>query len=506
MATASRTRARLTAVAAIVGLAVSGGVIAATSSASAVSADCALLTSPLYGRYNPTSRTGLVTAYPTEATNSVTWGFTVDRGVLGKGATEQGGGLVGVHRMYSATANDFLYTTKATEVTRAQGLGYVDQGVFLYASPNLLSCTVPVYRFLKGAKHQVLSDPAQMAAATADGWTREGELFFAAPADGAVTPAPAPAPAPAANPLTVTSPLWTGADSDTQFTIAAIPDTQYEVHSWSDTRFANRTQWLIDNKANLDLRYVTSSGDVTDWGWTDRQQFDIANAALSKLDGANIPWLAVPGNHDSAAVCAGGGACAGQDASVGLRNTSVFNQYFPTTRVKGLQGTYEAGKVDNAYTAFRAGGVNWLVLNLELWPRAGAVAWADKVIKANPKANVIINTHDYLLPNGSITGWNGGYGSQTTSYIFDNLVRPNANVKLVLSGHEWDAGQSESWTDAGTKVGNYMQTYHSSSTNPVRLLTIDTANGSVTSRSYAPYTNQTYGQYDGTLWGMSFVR
>ena len=52
---------------------------------------------------------------------------------------------------------------------------------------------------------------------------------------------------------------------DTTFTFAAMPDTQQEVLRSSDTRFINRTKWLVNQKAALDLRFVTHSGDVVNW-------------------------------------------------------------------------------------------------------------------------------------------------------------------------------------------------------------------------------------------------
>ena len=48
-----------------------------------------------------------------------------------------------------------------------------------------------------------------------------------------------------------------------------------------------------------------------------------------------------------------------------------------------------------------AGGYNWMVLTLELWPRNEAVDWAQAVA-AHPKHNVIVVTHSYLNANGTI--------------------------------------------------------------------------------------------------------
>jgi hypothetical protein len=73
-----------------------------------------------------------------------------------------------------------------------------------------------------------------------------------------------------------------------------------------------------------------------------------------------------------------------------------------------------------------------------------------------------------------------------------------------LSGH---TGQSALRTDVGTngnKILSLLQTYHSPNTNPVRLVEIDTAAGTITSRVYAPLTNTTYASDATSTSGMRF--
>ena len=55
-------------------------------------------------------------------------------------------------------------------------------------------------------------------------------------------------------------------DGDEKFTIAIIPDTQWETSDPPKIEgewFKNRTQWLAANKDDLDLRFVLHTGDVT---------------------------------------------------------------------------------------------------------------------------------------------------------------------------------------------------------------------------------------------------
>ncbi|HEY3544951.1 MAG TPA: DNRLRE domain-containing protein, partial [Propionicimonas sp.] len=87
-----------------------------------------------------------------------------------------------------------------------------------------------------------------------------------------------------------------------QFSIAVLPDTQKETMYASNTRFANRTKWLVDNRAKLNLKYVLHTGDVVNWGWLVPSQFTIAKAAVKRLADAGIPYSLTIGNHDTAAV------------------------------------------------------------------------------------------------------------------------------------------------------------------------------------------------------------
>jgi hypothetical protein len=288
------------------------------------------------------------------------------------------------------------------------------------------------------------------------------------------------------------------------FSIAVIPDTQNEVLSSSDTRMRNRSTWLADNKASLDLRYVMQIGDLVNWGNVAPAQFTKASEEMRPLE-ASLPWAGAIGNHDTAAVCEGGSACPGANTSATVRDTSAYNRSFPVSRFGNLGGTYEPNKIDNAYATFQAGGVDWLVLTLELWPRTGAVNWAKSVVQTHPNHNVVVVTHAYLEADGSISSSNGGYGANSPKYLYDNLIKSYPNIKLVLSGH---TGQSASRTDvgaSGNKILSLLQTYHSGTTNPVRLVEIDTVAGSITSRVYAPYTRTDMGDRTATS-GMTFVR
>ncbi len=297
----------------------------------------------------------------------------------------------------------------------------------------------------------------------------------------------------------------TGPDDDTEFTIAVLPDTQRETDPASDMRGERRAQWLVEHRQSQDIRLVLSVGDTVQWDTPDHAMYDKASRTFAILERGGIPWLPVVGNHDTAAVCPGGGACPGVDARVAVRDTGTFNRYFPVSRFPLIQGSYEPGKVDNTYSAFRAGGVDWLVVALELWPRPEVVAWADAVVAANPDSNVIVSTHMYVDDRGEIAQDNGGYGATSPQYLYDKLISRHPNIKLVLNGHRGHGTANRVDYPADGIVASWNNTWHSDTTNPVMLLTVDTEAGTVASQTYAPDTDEWFPQGAARYLGMRWL-
>lgn len=472
-----------------VGTAVGG----ATSATAADVVDCAGFSAEVTQLVRPTTDANLITKWPSEADAAQTlYGFTDDLGVVGKVSVSAGAGLVPIWRMYRG--GDFVWAAAGADVTAFEGEGYQRQFIDFYASGVPQSCLGAVNRLERDGVHRVAVS-ADVAGLVKQGWVDDGPGFYAVTTVGPVEP-PEP-PVPPSPPLPPPP-----AGTDTKFSIAVVPDTQNETASLTGTRFANRVDWLVDHKAELDLRYAIQIGDLTSWGNVVPAQFAKASTEIKPLE-AVIPWSVAAGNHDTAAVCLGGSACPGANSLLTVRDVSAFNSYFPPTRFPAMRGTFEPNRSENSYATFSAGGKKWLVLTLELWARPSVVAWANGVVKANPDSNVIVNTHSYLNSDGSISESNGGYGSTSPRYLFDNLIKVHPNIVLVVSGH---TGQGAIRTDvggSGNKVVSLLQAFHSS-TNPVRLVEIDTSARTLTSRVYAPETDTDYPAYTTSTTGLSF--
>ncbi|SAK42953.1 hypothetical protein AWB82_00491 [Caballeronia glebae] len=453
-------------------------VFASTGSAPAWSApDCSTMNTPILQSVNPALQSNLLTPWQEEIDSAARDnGFTDKRGTAFLVSMNQADGLVPVTRTYHPGTHDFFWTTNPQS---AAAYGYQPTTLVFYASPdNASGCDVPVYRFNKNGMHRYAVTPADQAQLKADNWTADGVVFWAR-----------------ANP---------------KFSIAIMPDTQMEVGvdggGKDDKRFAQRTQWLADSRYTLNLQYVLHSGDVTNWGERDTPQLDMASEAIKRLEQVKLPYVLTVGNHDTRAVCAGGSACPGEKAWETVRQLPAFNRYFNARFSNGgVAGQFAAGDLSNVYSTFEAGGLKWLVMSLELWPRAEVLTWADGIIKSMPTRNVIIVTHSFLNSGGAIRADNGGYGVSSPATIYEKVIKYNPNVRFVFSGHEGNAARLVVPAGGNNAVA-YLQAFHSATTNPVRIVEIDTDANTATSFIAAPYTNETWDQYWSLDSNMKYVR
>jgi hypothetical protein len=133
------------------------------------------------------------------------------------------------------------------------------------------------------------------------------------------------------------------------------------------------------------------------------------------------------------------------------------------------------------------------------------VDWAKKVVASHPHHNVIIATHNYINANGKL-GTSAGYGDTSPKYLYDKLVKQYTNIKFVLCGHTGRAGLRVDTGMHRNKIISYNQTFHSNTTNPVRLVEVDTSKGTVTSKVHGPATGEIFSAYTTSHTGMKYVK
>lgn len=231
------------------------------------------------------------------------------------------------------------------------------------------------------------------------------------------------------------SDIPSSAATEPDFCVVVIPDSQLLTFSDGNAATLNaQIQWAVDNKTAENVKAVVGVGDIAET--PNSAQMGRGVTAYNLAKAAGIPVVPAIGNHDYD---------SGDPAS---RATTLYDANFGPSYFSGQSwygaSTYPVSSSANFYVTFTNGGTTYLVLALEFFPRAAAVAWAQGVIAANPNAYIIITTHAYLKPDGRrVRDVVDGYGptglTQAGDYdgeeIYDALVAPYSNVRLVVSGH-----------------------------------------------------------------------
>lgn len=416
---------------------------------------------------SPASSGRLLTSDPEEAQSAARFGYTDRRGVVFKAAAGPQAGLVPVWRMWNKGRSAFTWAAEGTDLALAQSRGYAKQFVQFYASPKPSSCLTPVYRMRKGSQLRVVAEGDDRRKHAAQGWSAEGISFYAAPVSD-----------------------QGGDNTGDEFSIAVIPDTQEETYRTTDDRLKNRSNWILTHLSTENIKHVAHVGDIIDWGAEGADQFKRAAAALKPV-ADRVSTSLVAGNHDTAAVCTGGSACPGVNSNIAVRDTSLYNRYMSSVYKPAQSRRFEAGKIDNSYTTFSASKTEWLVLNLELWPRPEAVEWAKGVVANHPHHNVIVVTHSYLDWEGNVSSSTGGYGATSPRYLWTNLIKVYPNIKMVLSGHLGASITREDTGVNGNRIISLQQCFHDGTRNPVRMIRIDEKTESIKHRVYSPVNKET---------------
>ena len=202
------------------------------------------------------------------------------------------------------------------------------------------------------------------------------------------------------------------------FTVALIPDTQNYSQSYPAT-YSAQTQWIKDNADAQNIKFAIHLGDIVN-SPTTAAQWQNASGAQAILDG-HVPNSVLPGNHDMV-----------NPYDPATRTSVQYNQYFGPQRYEGNSwyGGHEGTTNNNNYCFFEGGGTDFMVLSLENKPTASTLAWANGIVAAHQDRRVIVATHDYI---GRFV-----YDEERSAIgedIWNNLVRGNSNIFMVVNGH-----------------------------------------------------------------------
>lgn len=211
-----------------------------------------------------------------------------------------------------------------------------------------------------------------------------------------------------------------------------LPDSQNYVKDKKNLCcFESQIGWIFKNRDRLNIRFVTHVGDLVSDN-NDEEQFKTGFFQLGKLNGA-VPYGICAGNHDM-----------NPDGSA-----PYFNKYFPAS-VGDYRSDWVGSYDENKHNAQKitVGEKKFLFIHLAYIPSDSAVNWAAEILKANPDSYAVITTHAFLIKDWSERGIArresrvsltdtriNKDGTNAGVDIYEKLVKPYKNVRMVLGGH-----------------------------------------------------------------------
>jgi hypothetical protein len=268
-----------------------------------------------------------------------------------------------------------------------------------------------------------------------------------------------------------------GAYGADPFMVVALPDTQFlsaNANGGTTAMFTAQTQWIANNLATSNIAFVSHVGDVVNTA-TNVSEYNNAVSAMNLLgtgSGSLVPYSVVPGNHD-------------------MGSAANYLTYFGPSRYSGASwyGGSSPSQL-SSFETFSEAGYNFLHIGLEVDSSANtpaaALSWAQGVINNHPGWPTIISTHNNM--NVAAKGTNG-------TYIWDNFIKNNSQVFMVLSGHYHGENQQLSVNTAGGKVIEMLADFQdgpNGGSGFLRQMTFDPNAGQIRVQTYSPYYNQYY--------------
>jgi hypothetical protein len=317
--------------------------------------------------------------------------------------------------------------------------------------------------------------------------------------------------APASNAVTVgTSPTLTVGVSDpasnnlsvkfygrvaapgSNFTIVALPDTQYYVSSKNGGvpgMFYAQADWIRTNALLRNIAFVAQLGDCVEYGDTNNGPSNLAewrNATnalyrleppLGNLYPQGIPYAVAVGNHDQSPNGASDGT------------TTFYNQYFGAPHFNGraYYGGHYGSDNDNHFELFSAGGLEFIAVFLEYDTAADPLVldWADTLLQTYPNRRAIVVSHYIGRPTTPST-----FGPQGLA-IYDAL-KGNPNLFLMLSGHV--DGEGSRQDNFNGRIVNTLVSDFQFRTNGgsgwMRIMEFSPSNSLIHVSTYSPYFKQ----------------
>ena len=263
---------------------------------------------------------------------------------------------------------------------------------------------------------------------------------------------------------------------EVEYSFAFVGDTQFV--TYFDLKHGTNNLdkvygWIADNIEEKKIANVFTMGDMTHIsygndsnisyaGWKDQglntnnAEWEIVKKATDQLNG-KVPYFIIRGNHDDYQI----DDYYGKDSTY-MAQFADGGFYTETSK----SSYYYEGEptITNAWRTFEINDEKYLFMAIDFEAPVGVINWASEVISAHPNHKVIITTHAYLDPDGTIADKikdKDSYGDSTGldgRSIRQRLVTKHKNIIMVVSGHAHSSDVFYTWDkgDAGNDILNVL--------------------------------------------------
>ncbi|MBQ3068783.1 MAG: metallophosphoesterase [Clostridia bacterium] len=264
--------------------------------------------------------------------------------------------------------------------------------------------------------------------------------------------------------------------ADGNFTLLWVTDPQIYTNKYPEILSA-QNDWILANANRLKVKYAIHTGDLVHYDSNDAQ-WQFVSKEYKKWDDAGFAYGVLAGNHDM----------TGSDYS-------NYANYFGASRYNNTETNWwYGGDYKNNYGHYdlrSTGGANFVFVYLSYGDHSAEdLAWVNSVFAAYPNRIGVLAVHDYMAT--------GGGRSERGELLFNEVVLKNPNVRMVLCGHNYNSNRTVDEIDdngdgkADRSVYQIMANYQYASSNGgngfIRFMECDVANGTITHRTYSPYT------------------
>ena len=292
--------------------------------------------------------------------------------------------------------------------------------------------------------------------------------------------------------------IHSSANAQSTFTVVALPDTQVYSEIYPEI-FEAQTNWVRNERFIRDIRYVSHYGDIVQNG-DSLVQWLIGDAAMFTLDlEDDLPYGINAGNHDVTA--------SGIPYSDYI--PELYLQFFGPQRFSDkswFNGASPSGMSN--YQIIDAGGIEFLMLNIECDTPLRELEWAQGILDKNRDKPTLLTTHRYLqdaedvtfdvplVPSGRYPSvWYAIEPPYTpdgiqSNQLFNWFIRRNPSIFMVNCGHFSEEFRQASFNVEDRIVHEVLADYQSDDNGGngfLRILNFDTAANRIDIQSYSPW-------------------